>query len=55
VAAEVTEEAAARKNDPADLINIALERLVEKSLELPAFRPCRAGVVGVRVPPRPPP
>ncbi len=32
------EEAAHRKNDPADLINIALERLVEGSYELPAFR-----------------
>ena len=38
LAAEAIEEAAARKNDPADLINIALERLVEGSFELPAFR-----------------
>lgn len=38
VAAEAIEEAARRKNDPADLINIALERLVEGSHELPAFR-----------------
>jgi TnpA family transposase len=38
VAAEAIEEAAHRKNDPADLINIALERLVEGSYELPAFR-----------------
>jgi hypothetical protein len=38
VAAEAIEEAARRKNDPADLINIALERLVEGSYELPAFR-----------------
>jgi hypothetical protein len=38
VAAEAIEEAARRKNDPADLINIALERLVEGSFELPAFR-----------------
>src|SRR5580704_1721844 len=38
VAAEAIEEAAYRKNDPADLINIALERLVEGSYELPAFR-----------------
>ena len=38
VAAEAIEEAARRKNDPADLINIALERLVEDSYELPAFR-----------------
>lgn len=37
-AAEAIEEAAYRKNDPADLINIALERLVEGSYELPAFR-----------------
>jgi hypothetical protein len=29
VAAEAIEEAARRKNDPADLINIASERLVE--------------------------
>jgi TnpA family transposase len=38
VAAEAIREAAYRKNDPADLINIALERLVEGSYELPAFR-----------------
>jgi hypothetical protein len=38
VAADAIEEAAHRKNDPADLINIALERLVEGSFELPAFR-----------------
>src|SRR4051812_2541206 len=38
VAAEAIEEAAQRKNDPADLINIALERLVPGSFELPAFR-----------------
>jgi hypothetical protein len=38
VAAEAIEEAARRKNDPADLINVALERLVEGSFELPAFR-----------------
>ena len=38
VAADAIEEAARRKNDPADLINIALERLVEGSYELPAFR-----------------
>jgi hypothetical protein len=36
VAADAIEEAARRKNDPADLINIALERLVEGSYELPA-------------------
>ena len=38
VAADAIEEAARRKNDPADLINIALERLVEGSYELPTFR-----------------
>src|SRR2546430_8375054 len=38
VAAEAIREAAYRKNDPTDLINIALERLVEGSYELPAFR-----------------
>ena len=38
VAAAAIEEAARRKNDPADLINVALERLVEGSYELPAFR-----------------
>lgn len=38
LAAEAIEEAAHRKNDPADLINIALERLVAECLELPAFR-----------------
>ena len=30
-------EAALVKNHPPDLINVALERLVEASLELPAF------------------
>lgn len=38
MAAGAIEEAARRKNDPADLTNIALERLVEGSYELPAFR-----------------
>jgi hypothetical protein len=38
VAAAAIEEAARRKNDPADLVNIALERLVEGSYELSAFR-----------------
>lgn len=38
VAAEAIEEAARRMNNPADLINIALERLGEGSFELPAFR-----------------
>ncbi len=38
VAADAIEEAARRKNDPAGLINIALERLVEGGYELPAFR-----------------
>jgi hypothetical protein len=38
LAAETIEEAAERKNDPADLINIALDRLVAQCLELPAFR-----------------
>jgi hypothetical protein len=35
VAADVIEEAARRKNDPAGLINIALELLVEGRYELP--------------------
>ena len=35
---DAEQEAARRKNDPADLINIALERLVGGSYELPAFR-----------------
>ena len=38
LAAEAIEEAARRMNDPADLINIALERLVEGAFEFPAFR-----------------
>lgn len=37
IAAEAIREAAWRKNNPPDLINIALERLVEASLELPTF------------------
>jgi TnpA family transposase len=37
VAGEAIREAAWRKNNPPDLINIALERLVEDSLELPGF------------------
>jgi hypothetical protein len=37
VAAAAIAEAAARKNDPADLINVALEKLVEGSFELPAY------------------
>jgi hypothetical protein len=51
VAAEAIREAAYRKNDPADLINIALERLVEASFELPAFRTLNemAGAIRARV------
>ena len=37
VAAAAIREAALVKNHPPDLINVALERLVEASLELPAF------------------
>jgi hypothetical protein len=37
VAAAAIMEAAGRKNDPADLINAALEKLVEDSFELPAY------------------
>jgi hypothetical protein len=37
VAAEAIREAATRKNNPPDLINIALERLVEGCFELPGF------------------
>lgn len=37
VAAAAITEAAGRKNDPADLINVALEKLVEGSFELPAY------------------
>ncbi len=37
VAAEAITEAAWRKNDPADLINVALEKLVEGSFELPGY------------------
>ena len=41
--------AARRKNDPADLINIALERLVEGSYELPAFRTLNDMAITIRV------
>lgn len=37
VAAAAIREAALVRNHPPDLINVALERLVEASLELPAF------------------
>ncbi|MGH9223842.1 MAG: DUF4158 domain-containing protein [Acidimicrobiales bacterium] len=37
VAAEAIRSAAASKNNPADLINVALEMLVKASLELPAY------------------
>ena len=37
VAAEAIEEAARSRNNPPDLINVALDRLVEASLELPGF------------------
>ena len=37
VAEAAIREAALVKNHPPDLINVALERLVEASLELPAF------------------
>ncbi|GAA3428763.1 Tn3 family transposase [Streptosporangium nondiastaticum] len=37
VAAGAMEKAALAKNNPPDLINVALERLVEASLELPGF------------------
>jgi hypothetical protein len=37
VAAEAIRSAAAVKNNPPDLINVALEMLVKESLELPAF------------------
>ena len=37
LAAAAIREAALVKNHPPDLINVALERLVEASLELPAF------------------
>ena len=37
VAAEAIREAATRKNNPPDLINVALERLVEGCFELPGF------------------
>ncbi|MEU4345227.1 DUF4158 domain-containing protein [Nocardia sp. NPDC023852] len=48
VAAEAIVEAARRKNDPADLINVALERLVEGSFELPAFRTLNDLAVDIR-------
>lgn len=37
IAAEAIREAARVKNHPSDLINVALDRLVEASLELPGF------------------
>lgn len=37
VAAEAIREAAQARNNPPDLINVALDRLVEASLELPGF------------------
>jgi uncharacterized protein DUF4158 len=37
VAAEAIRSAAEVKNNPPDLINVALEMLVKESLELPAF------------------
>nr|WP_276206336.1 Tn3 family transposase [Thermoactinospora rubra] len=37
IAAEAITEAARAKNNPPDLINVALERLIEASLELPGF------------------
>ena len=40
VAAGAIEEAARRKDDPADLINIALERLVEGSYTATMNRSC---------------
>jgi len=49
VAADAIEEAARRKNDPADLINIALERLLEGSYELPAFRTLNDMATTIRV------
>ena len=49
VAADAIEEAARRKNDPADLINVALERLVEGCYELPAFRTLNDMAITIRV------
>ncbi len=49
VAADAIDEAARRKNEPADLINIALERLVEGSYELPAFRTLNDMAITIRV------
>ena len=37
MAAAAITEAASRKNDPADLINVVLEKLVEGSFELPGY------------------
>ncbi|MEV4251360.1 DUF4158 domain-containing protein [Streptosporangium canum] len=37
IAAEAMGKAALTKNNPPDLINVALERLIEESLELPGF------------------
>ena len=49
VAADAIEEAARRKNDPANLVNIALERLVEGSYELPPFRTLNDMATTIRV------
>ena len=48
VAADAIKEAARRKNDPAGLINIALERLVEGGYELPAFRTLNDMAITIR-------
>jgi hypothetical protein len=48
VAAHAIRSAAEVKNNPADLINVALEMLVRESLELPAFSTLDAMVGRIR-------
>jgi hypothetical protein len=48
IAAEAIRAAALAKNHPPDLINVALERLLEAALELPAFRTLDELATGIR-------
>ncbi|MCA2229756.1 DUF4158 domain-containing protein [Nonomuraea aurantiaca] len=50
LAEETIRDEAASKNNPADLINVALEKLVEAGYELPAFSTLDAMASNVRVP-----
>lgn len=48
VAEEVIRAEAVSKNNPADLINVALEQLVQKGLELPGFSTLDRMTMGIR-------